>query len=308
MSQEEKKKELSLKYEELYNKRPHHTWDEEKLQTLINEAGSVETAKEVKGNVFMGIEIDPRKDYEFKLKHKQNARSILSNEAKVWDDEKGATRLIKLCSTENSPYVDEQSDGAIPDRTVLCFNNGQMIVNGREANKIKYLLAFDGYDKKSKVLNENMYLKDMYELVDKGKITENQVDREEAELEAKILVKGASGRDLSNFLRSRWLEDVDNMTDKEILSKGYKYAGEQPYIFLNDFTNPIHKIKGNVQKLFSKGLLDDANGVIAWNDTKGVILTIDPTKGVRADEALAKWVLIGSQEAKEFEKLMNSKL
>lgn len=256
--------------------------------------------------IFKGVKIDPRKTYHFKLKHSENPRTLLPRESKVWCEETKSTRLIKLCSIEESPYADEQHEDSVLDRTPICFTDGDLYVRGTEGNRVKFILAFDGWDKKEKVLDQNYFVRDKYELVDQGKITAADVKLDEAKIDAGILVREASEEDLSDFLRSRFLEDVHSKTPQEVKRLGYKHASDDPYIFLNDFTDPMFKIQANIQKLFVAGQLSDNGGVVRWTDTQGIIMHLP--EGKRADEALAKWIVGGSDESKDFAKVMKQKL
>lgn len=254
------------------------------------------------------FEIDPNKTYHFRLiQNSTNPRKILPREAKVWHEPTETTRLIRLCSTEKSPYVDEQDENAVIDRKPLIITDGNLFIEGTEANRIKFLLAFDGNAAKSKTLTGNGHIAKMYELVDNQKEVADKLTAEEAELEARILVKDANEEELRNYLRSTHLLDVDNMTSKEVRLKGNDLAKNEANAkdILKNFNNPIHKIKAKVQKLFGAGELDDKEDVVRWKNGS-IILQLK--KGERADDALAKWVLEGSQGAKDFVSVADSKL
>lgn len=254
------------------------------------------------------FEIDPNKTYHFRLiQNSTNPRKILPREAKVWHEPTGTTRLIRLCSTEDSPYVDEQDENAVIDRKPLIITDGNLFIEGTEANRIKFLLAYDGNAAKSKTLTGNGHIAKMYELVDNQKEVADKLTAEEAELEARILVKDANEEELRNYLRSTHLLDVDNMTSKEVRLKGNDLAKNEANAkdILKNFNNPIHKIKAKVQKLFSAGELDDREDAVRWKNGS-IILQLK--KGERADDALAKYVLEGSQGAKDFISVANSKL
>lgn len=303
---QEEKKELQKQYEELFGKKPSFKWSAEELQSKIDNAGSEELA-EKDDTVFKGIKIDPKRRYHFRLKHRANPQTFLPREAKVWDEEAEKTRTIRLCSVESSPYIDEQQEDAHTDATAAVFIDGNLYINGTEANKIKFVLAFDGYDKKKTILPMSEDLRDMYELVDEEKLSLANLNKEEAILDAKMLIKTAKIGEIRNFMRSVFLLGVDQMNDSDVKTSAYSSAETNPYIFLNEFTNPIHEVKANIQKLFGLQLLIEAEGSVRWADNGGVILTYNDKKE-RADDALAKFVILGDKPAKEFKERMESKL
>lgn len=307
------KDKLKEQYEDLYGKKPFHGWDEEALKqkieefdgTQVDEPKTKETAP--KHEKFMGIVLDPEKTYEFRLKHRQNPMTFIPREAKVWDEENKKTRMLNLSSAEDSPYTDEQDVDSPTDATAIVFTNGRVLINGIEKAKIKFLLAFDGFDQKKKILPVNESVRDMYELIDHDKLGEAAVKREEDIQDAKQIVRKATKAELANFMRSVYLLPVDSMSSDEIKKSAYDSADVDPTVILKEFTDPKHAIKGNIQKLFSKNALTDEGGYIKWKDTEGVITQYDESTS-RADEALAKWVLIGGTGVKEFKERMASKL
>lgn len=254
------------------------------------------------------FEIDPNKTYHFRLlENSTSPRKILPREAKVWHEPTKSTRIIRLCSTEESPFKDEQDEDAIIDRKPLIITDGNLYIEGTEANRIRFLLEYDGNASKKKTLTGNGHIAKMYELVDNQKEVADKLTAEEAELEARILVKDANEEDLKNYLRSVYLLPVDTMSPKEIRLEANNLAKDEANAkdILKNFNNPIHKIKAKVQRLFSAGELDDKEDTVRWKNGS-VILQLK--KGERADDALAKWVLEGSQSAKDFVSVADSKL
>ncbi len=304
--------ELKKQYEDLYKKKAYHGWDEKALQEKIDEFGKEEEqdepkAKTKKQESFKGVVMDTNKSYHFRLKHVANPRTIMPRESKVWDEDTDSTRTIRLSAVEDSPYLDEQDPDSPIDSTTVIFTDGEVKIDGREKHKIKFLLAFDGYDGKKKILPNSEAVRDMYELVDHDKLNDASVKRAEAVMDAQTIIRQAKKEDIASFLSAVYLEPVSQMNEGEIKSKAYHYAEVDPKIILEEFTDPKHKIKADIQKLFGKNELVDSDGVIKWKDTEGVIMNFDESK-VRADEALAKWVLVGDKGTKEFKERMATKL
>lgn len=305
MTEKEEKKELQEKYKEVLGKNPAPSFSIEELKRRIEQKENEEEGFDP--TVFKGIKIDPEKTYEFRLKKRSNPRSLLPREASVWCEETKTSRTIRLCSIEDSPYMDEQNENSKMDSTAPVFTDGKLFISGVNSNKIKFMLAFDGYDKKKTIMPNNEWIRGMYELVDPEKVSANNLSEEEAKQDAKQLIRNAKKEDLHNFMRSAFLLGVDSMSDDDIKTNAYLNAETSPYVFLNEFTNPIHAVKASVQKLFGKGELTDDNGSIKWKDTGGLIASYDDTKE-RADDVLAKMVILGEKQGKEFKERMDSKL
>lgn len=294
----ETKKELQERYEELFGKKPFAGWSEEDLKTKITNK-----EKEDEGDEF---NIDPKKEYHFRLR-KESPRKILPREAKVWCEKTQTTRIIRLSSTEDSPYKDEQDPDSLLDRNPIVITDGNLYISGVNSNRVKFLLAFDGNASKETILPINEHLRGMYELVNKEKEDNSKLSAEDVELKARLLVKDADLEDLKDYLRSVHLMAVDSMTSTEIRLAGNEKAKDYKNALdiLKNFNNPLHKIKAKVQKLFNKAELDDSQGVVKWSN--GAII-LNLKKDERADDALAKWVLEGSKEAKDFIKVADTKL
>lgn len=309
---QEEIKELREEYETLFGKKAFGGWSEEELIAKIDAKKLGEEPKKVKQKeevVNKGFEVDPSKTYHFRvLSRSTNPTKILPREAKVWCEETGTTRVIRLCSTEDSPYKDEQDPDALIDRKPIVITNGELHLSGTEANRVKFLLAFDGNAAKKKVLPINASIKGMYELVNKGQEVDLALSKDELELEAMLLIKNAKDTDLKNYMRSVYLLGVDGMTSKEIkleANKKIKESLANARDILKDFNNPLHEVKSKVQRLFQLGELSDEGDVVKWKNGS-VIIQIK--SGERADHTLAKFVLEGSKQAKDFESVMNTKL
>lgn len=298
--------ELRNQYKEVLGKNPSPAWDAETLKQKIESAGT-ESQKSATGlEVFNGVEIDPKIYYTFKLKHKSNPRSIMPREAKVWDEETNTTRSIRLCSTEPSPYLDEQNPDSSIDASTVIFTDGEVTISGMDAHKLRFLLAFDGFDRKKAILPNNTHIKDMYKLIDVVKEDKQKLSLVDAKIDAQLIIRKASAKELSNFVRSVYLQPVDSMTPDAIKKYAYEQAQGDPYIVLKEFTDPKHEIKANIQRLFTKGLLSDDNNMVKWTDTNGVITVYGDDE--RADDVLTKYVLLGDAGAKAFKERMEAKL
>lgn len=307
MSQE--KEELKKKYEELYQKKAYHGWDEEKLQELIENFGKedevTETEDAKKADPVMDFEIDPEVNYEFELQRRQQARHNIPTEATIWCPVTDSIRKIRYCRTEDSPYVDEQSEGAKVEREQIKFNSKTLIVSGSEEAKIRYLLAYDANGDKEKIYHGNTPIKNLYKLKDKSAEDKAEVERFKQVLEAGKIIEGASITELRNFMRSRFGEKSDR--DEEILKVAYQKAQANPALFTGDFTNPKHKIKSILQQAVDAKLIVVEGNQVKHAKTNVVIQSFDADRH-SFDEALARWIIGGDKDAKEFFSQLESKL
>lgn len=255
------------------------------------------------------LEIDPQVIYEFKMPSKPEGVAMIPREQRAWCEVQKKIREIRYCKTEESPYVDEQSEDARPERLPITFNNGSLRINGSNAAAIRYLLASDQIKGKSKILPQNASVRDKYYLVDKSAITKSKLKYEDDEFEAKTIIKNADIEDLRTYIRSAFRQHfADN---DELLLFASQKAGDHSEGFIKDFNNPLHKLKAQVQVLFERGILTDTKGVVSLKETGGMVLTYNQTQKdgtvMRADEALAKWILAGSEDSKSFKAILDEK-
>lgn len=298
-------KELREKYKSLYGKLPAPAWKEDKLQEMIdNFDGEVLKVDELPDDY---IKIDPNETYVFKLVEYSDANKYFPTEMNTFDEKEGRIRKIRCSALEDSPYVDEQTAEAKRDSIDIFFVRGEYRVRGVEANRIKYLLASDLISGKKQHCPENRAIAGTIQLEDKGLITKAKLVAEENEFKAKQLVRTSSQEDLRTFLRSVYSVGVDALGDDEVLLEANIKAKQDAGLWLRDFENPIHKYKASVQKLFGMGELSDDDGVVKWKKTGAVVLHYDE-KGERSDDVLAKFLLQDTQEAKDFKKVMDTKL
>jgi len=303
----DEKKELQLKYEEVFHKLPFHGWSIEQLEEKIKEkmSGEKQSVAKPAKNIFKGVEIDPKKTYNFKSIGIESPRIILAREMQTWDDELGIERTIRLCDTEQSPYVDEQEENARLTNTMLSLDGGNYNVSGMKANIIRYILASDFIKGKSQVIPENEGFRNLIELEDTQRETASQLKREDEEDEANDIVRNASIEELRDYLQSVYLINLDD--DGEVKLTARRKAKDNPVEFVKNFNNPLHKLKANVQKLLANGELSESGGVVKWAKTGAVAVTLD-RKVTDVPEGVAKFVLAGSKEAKAFKDLLDSKL
>lgn len=243
--------------------------------------------------------IDPDAIYEFTL-HRDEQRRHIPSTARVWDEHEQRIRQVKLTQTEDSPYLDEQDPEA---RTLpsLIFNKGKLTLTGREANKIKYLLALDGNSAKEKVLPENRREKGLFSLRDFAEEKRQSLAKLERELDAQTIVKETDVEKLQVFLQSRLGVKLEL---DEVKERAYKLAKANPSAFIDHLNDPIHEMKAKFQNLVSDGTVIVDKGDVILTASKQVIYNYDPAKVSRVDEDVAKFCLTQSPEAKQLKKVL----
>lgn len=306
------KEELTQKYVEKFGKKPFSGWSEEKIKAKLEgtevedevQPKSKKEKKEKGSDPVMDFEIDPDKVYEFELQKRTQARHNIPTTARVWCEATGTVRDIRFCKTEDSPYVDEQSEDARTERELIRFSSKTLNIPGKEEAKIRYLLAYDGNADKKQVLPSSNVLKGLYKLKDHEAEDKQAIEYFKAKKKAADVVENAKEEDLKVFMQSRF--GLKSERSDEILKEAYRRADSNPMIFINgDFNNPKHAVKALVQDAVSQAKL-----VVETNEVKyktgAVVFTFDQSRHTY-DEALARWVMEGSKEAKEFEKMLKSK-
>lgn len=296
------KKELQEKYEELFGKKAFGGWNEEQLQEKID---AFEEDKKPKKEEF---KIDPNETYEFELigKFASGKTYQIQQESKVWDEETKSIRRVRLAPFEDSPYVDEQREDTTVSSRPISFSYGKLNVKGTDAFKIKYLRALDSIEGKEKTLPENAGERNLFRMIDKVAKIDEELELEENKLKAKQVVAKAGETDLANFMRSRFgSETVKGKEPKQVKTEAYQKADENPSLFIVDFNNPKHKIKAQLQKAHEKGEITVADGEVSNKQGKS-IYKFDAGRHA-FDEAVARWVMEGSKEAKEFQSFIEDK-
>lgn len=295
------KKDLQKEYEELHHKKPFAGWNEKELQERIDlfREDKPEQMKEEEFN------IDPNKTYTFKMKEPFSSVVFFPMTMETWDGKR--IRTIRCSATEESPYVDEQDEKATVDKTPIIINRGELIVQGTDSIRIKYILASDYIAGKEKTLPKNQNIAQTIELYDEGEVVREKLKRENDEFDARKLINTATHEEIRDYLRSVYLVNSDSMNEDELKVFAIEKVKKDASIWLKEFVNPKHKLKANIQRLFGKGELTDDNGEVRWKQGGGLIIRYDESKS-RSDEALAKFAMLDSKESEDFKKTMAIKL
>lgn len=252
--------------------------------------------------------VDHKETYVFKL-NTDSKTYILSKQMTVWDPELEKIRVARYVKTEESVWLDEQSAESVMESSDINFDQGRLVVDGRNANLVKFLLIHDGNADKERINPTNSKFKGLYSLVRQDKAVQDSRALRQKQLKAQILVSEASVVELEDFLRSVFNFKKESIgaknTDDVVVDKALELSLAHPDEFLDGFKNPKHKYRAQVQRGFEKGIIKSDKGVVTWAATEVVIHKYDAE--LRADDALARYIL-ATQEGKEFYSQLSEKL
>lgn len=251
--------------------------------------------------------IDSNKSYTFRLLKKTASTWFLPRTGRAWDDKEQRPRDIRYCKTEDSPYLDEQDEHSREERLAPIFKDGILRVSGKNKALIQYLMAHDAYaGKGGKVLTENMKFP-KYELEDNSKAAKTERQFREEVRKANNVIAEANIDALENLMRSHFRFIQNEFNEDELVAKAYEKAAKHPTVFTEDFNNPKHAIKAKVQRGLHQVIFSAKQGVVRLTDSNSVVLKYDNTSK-RFDDAITEWILKGSQEAKDFEKILDNRI
>ena len=254
----------------------------------------------------LDFEVDPDKTYEFRMKKTRKGLKNLPRESVCWDEKEGRPREIRYCKTETSPYLEDQSEYSKPSHIAAVWKNGVLKVPGTNEALIRFLLAYDGFEPKKQVMRNNLHIRGEYYLYDGEKEAKAERNRKQLELDAQKVVNEADEEKLAYFMRSNF--NVRTSGDA-LFARAFELAKQNPLDFVKNFNNPIHKLRVDMATLFEQGILEERNGRIAWTSSNSQVHTYNPASTkANAVEVLAKWILSGAKEAKEFQEIAYAKL
>src|SRR5690606_1279309 len=104
---------------------------------------------------------------------------------------------------------------------------------------------------KKQVLQSNSHIRNEYYLYEPDKVAKAQRERKSLELKAQLVVDEAEEDALYSFLRSHFNVPLGTRGDS-LYAKAYDLAKQEPAAFTNNFNNPIHKLKVEIEQLFIK--------------------------------------------------------
>lgn len=254
-----------------------------------------------------GFKIDPERVYNFELQgagKNHMGRYIIRTENIVYDPVTKSNREVRLCVTEKSPYVDEQSETARASNQPIIFHDGRLSISGREEYKINYLLALDQNADKKGGKSKSIF---KYRLIDEDKLYKQMADNKLLKLKVQVKLAEASKEELLEFLQAEYNYEPKTDGKEELLHKALAFAEVNPQHVLNTFSTEATRLKATVLNAFKDGTLKNTKGVVTWGDTGTEVRAFKVTAGNKLEDQIVEWVGNGSKEATDFAKKLNGK-
>lgn len=214
-----------------------------------------------------------RKEYSFKKKEDSAQRATsfkiisgggilykLDTSTTIFDKELGKVRQIRYCPNEPSIYVEEQSEHA--QRTHILFNNKMLFVAAEKPNLLEFLSKHPG----NKANGGNIF-----EMIDKSRSAEEELEREFTQFEAIAMVRD---KDISELLPVAMFLGINtNRKSAEIRRDLLMDAKKNPTRFVELFDNPQVKCKSAVLQAIDFQILNKKADGMYWFDTNRLIVT-----------------------------------
>lgn len=204
------------------------------------------------------------KHYEA-VKAKGVAFMIQTTGLSVFDEDHGEVRQIRFCEGENSIYRDEQSDASVS--TPVVFENGHLFVPPSQPNLAKFLDKHPG----NKANGGNQFF-----FVDHNKKAKDTIQKEFLLIDALSMVRTKPMDDLLSVATALGM-NTDRLAD-EIKHDLMVYAKKNPASFMEMFDDPATKVKSDIKKAMSYGVISSDKGYVRWKDTNNHIIAVPEGK------------------------------
>lgn len=249
------------------------------------------------------IKIDPKKTYNFKLNKEHKGQYIVMGRTKVWDEESQSIRIIRLTSNYETPYEDEQGDDAIPATTSITFKRGLANISGREANKIRYLLAHDGNIAKGQDISpSSKHLSYRWELINLEEVFKGTVSVKKLKHQLREKLFKASKEELYDFAVATYGYKAKTSTAEELLDFALEKVEREPNVVKDNFATKESKLKSKIIGLFRDGTLKNTKGIVTWTDGGIEVGQFKTDEENKLTDLMIEFIAKGSKEAKIFEK------
>lgn len=274
--------------------------------------------KEVSDERDFGIEIDPKKTYEFEALNKTAAfrTQSLSGICKIFDPIEQRQRVIRYIPQAESIFVDEQDENFTDrDAKTLYFTRDRLHINGTDKRGVEYCIMHDQYDgiKAEHRLNKRGAF---FTLVDRDKHEKQLNDELKKETLAMKMIEDASLEELRPMARIQF-NIID--TDELIVRNRLREYAKQPKkkeaeksgatMIIESLKNPNLIRRYNIQMALDKGIvkIENNQGILVWGDTNNQINTVNPSlKPIQQVSELASYTF--TKQGEEFYNLLKEKL
>lgn len=199
------------------------------------------------------------------IKAKGVALMIDSSSVSGFDKERGEVVQYRYCEAEHSIYRDEQSDFSTV--TPIVFKEGHLFVPPTKPNLAKFLDVHPGNEANGGRL---------FRLLDHQKLAKDKIEKEFEVVDAMILIRTKPVDDLLSVAVSLGLK-TDRVLD-EIKHDLTVYAKRNPKVFSEMFDDPSTKVKSDIKRAVSYGILSAEKGYVRWKDTNNHIIAVPEGK------------------------------
>lgn len=214
-----------------------------------------------------------KKEYTFKQKEEQAPRAVsfkvisgggiilkIPTRTTVFDKASNRVREIRYCPNEPSIFTDEQSENAQRDH--ILFRDKMLFVPSEKPNLMDFMMAHPG----NKINGGNIF-----EIVDKSRSAEEELDREFTQFEAIGMVRD---KDISELLPVAMFLGINtNRKSAEIRRDLLMDAKKNPTRFVELFDNPQVKCKSAVLQAIDFQILNKKDDGMYWFDTNRLIVS-----------------------------------
>lgn len=249
------------------------------------------------------LTIDPNKTYVFKLNKEHKGHYVVMGRTKVWDEDKKTIRIIRLTNNYESPFEDEQGEDAIPNTSAITFIKGMAKISGREASKIRYLLAHDGnIEKGSNISPSSRHLSYRWELVRLEEVFKKTVSDRKLKHQLREKLFKATKEELYEFAVATYGYKFKTNTSDELLDFALEKVEREPLVVKNNFATKESKLKAKIIGLFRDGTLKNNKGIVTWADGGIEVGQFKVDDENKLTDLMIEFIAKGSKEAKIFEK------
>lgn len=187
------------------------------------------------------------------------------SEYTVYDEKRGGVVLIRYCESEKSVYKDEQSETSV--MSPIVFENKRLFVPPTKPNLAEFLEKHPGNEANGGSI---------FRFIDYRKNAKDTIDKEFQVVDALILVRTKPVDDLLSVATSLGI-NTDRLID-EVKHDLTVYAKKNPVVFSQMFDDPATKVKSDVKKAVSYGVIANVGGYVRWKDTNNHIIAVPEGK------------------------------
>lgn len=187
------------------------------------------------------------------------------SDVSVYDKETNKVINIRYCPNEPSIYKSEQSENSVVGSIV--FENKKLLVPASKPNLSDFL---------DKHPDNEANGGNVFRYIDYQKNAKETISKEYDLIDALSMVRTKPMDDLLSVATSLGV-NTDRLAD-EIKHDLVIYAKKNPVKFVQMFDDPATKVKADIKKAVSFGVLSNTGGYVRWSDTNNHIIAVPEGK------------------------------